>query len=201
MVVLFFLLLSGLWYRHVNRAIVIKLFILIASVIGIIMITGIADESYRAFTARFEDANEAEGGLGKGVIGNRYIGGLLYSLYNENAPIVGSGLGLGTNVGAKIANARGFFYGEGEWGRITGECGLLFGWIIIAVRCLFSWSVFKISLQQLQKRQYILPWILSSGMLLIVPQGQMSTPTNLGFLVFMGGIALASIKQMESHQN
>jgi hypothetical protein len=126
---------------------------------------------------------------------------LIYGLYNDNSQLLGSGLGLGTNVGAKIAGSRGFFYGEGEWGRITGECGLLLGWIIIAIRCLFSWTVFKNAFRQLQKRQDLLPWILSSGMLLIVPQGQMGIPANLGILVFMGGIALAAVNHRESCQD
>ncbi|MDR2410506.1 MAG: hypothetical protein LBE13_20685 [Bacteroidales bacterium] len=199
-VVLAFLLLSGLWYKKFNRKMV-SLSLLIALAVGVILLTGIADESYKAFSARYEDANEAEGGVAKGVIGNRYIGSLIYGLYNDNAQFLGSGLGLGTNVGAKIAGSRVFFYGEGEWGRIIGECGLLLGWVIIAVRCLFSWAVFKNAFRRLQKRQDLLPWILSSGMLLIVPQGQMGTPTNLGVLVFMGGIALAAVNHRENYQD
>jgi hypothetical protein len=37
--------------------------------------------------------------------------------------------------------------------------------------------------------------MLSTGMLLVIPQGQMGYVPNLGFLAFMGGIALAAVNQ------
>jgi hypothetical protein len=122
---------------------------------------------------------------------------LLRGLYNDDLPFWGYGLGLGTNAGAGFLNLNmyAFFYGEGEWSRITGECGLLLGWVIIVVRCLFSLSVFTQAFRQLRKEQDMLPWLLSAGALLMVPQGQMGPAPNLGFIIFMGGIALAAVKK------
>jgi hypothetical protein len=165
--------------------------------IGFLLLTGIIDESVVVFTARFEGANEVEGGLAEGVIGNRYIGGLLGGLTLDDLPFWGYGLGLGTSTGASFLDLSiyEFFNGEVEWSRTTGECGLLLGWTIIAIRCFFSLSVFTQAFKRLRKKQDMLPWILSAGVLLIVPQGQMGAAPNLGFIIFMGGIALASIKQ------
>jgi hypothetical protein len=130
--------------------------------------------------------------------------GAFVRAFNGDVPFWGYGIGLGANVGAHWA-ANGdiwkFFNGEEEWSRITGECGLLIGGIIIIIRCLFSLYVLKKALHQLCKRHDLLPWLLSAGMLLLVPSGQMGFIPALGFLVLIGGIALASVKQVENHQN
>jgi hypothetical protein len=178
----------------------IKFTILLSICSVLIIMTGIANDSIAAFTARFEGASQWEGGV-EGTIGNRYLGSFIRA-YNNDAPFWGYGIGLGTNIGAKlgeIGSIYKFFNGEEEWSRVTGECGLLTGGIIIVVRCLFALFVFKKALNQLQKKHDLLPWLLSAGMLLIVPQGQMGPAPNLGFLAFMGGIALASVKQRERY--
>jgi hypothetical protein len=197
MVVLFFLLVAGISGKQFSRKI-IGIFVLMILAILVIVISGVTNDSMAAFTARFESANETEGGV-ESVIGNRYIGGLLGGLFNDNIPFCGYGLGLGTNTGAKLisgGNMFTFLNGEGEWNRIVSESGLLLGWIIIAVRCLFSFSVFGKAFKQLRKKQDLLPWALSAGMLLILPQGQLGAPTSLGFSILMGGFALVTVKKL-----
>ena len=171
-------------------------FVAIALVAGIILaFSGIGGTSVEAFTARFEGANKVEGGV-DGVIGDRYIGGLLGSLINFDIPIFGHGIGLGTNVGAKLMGGNMYsfgFNGEVEWSRIIGECGMLLGLIIIGVRVFFSLNLLKISYRCLTQRYDLLPWMLSAGMILTVPQGQWAIPTNLGFCILFGGLTLAAI--------
>lgn len=171
-------------------------FAIIAAVAGIILyITGIAGTSVEAFTARFETANEIEGGV-EGVIGDRYVGGLLGSLINFRIPVFGYGIGLGTNVGARIMGGNMYSFGfnaENEWSRIIGECGMLLGLIIIGIRMFFSLSIWKRAYKLLIKRYDLLPWMLSAGMMLTVPQGQWSIPTNLGFCILLGGLTLAAV--------
>ena len=71
-------------------------------VAGIILyLSGVGGTSLEAFTARFNNASEIEGGVSS-TIGDRYVGGLLGSLINFNIPLFGYGIGLGTNVGDKI---------------------------------------------------------------------------------------------------
>ena len=86
------------------------------------------------------------------------------------------------------------FNGENEWTRVVGECGYLLGWTIIFVRLFFSIDVFKRSYRCLVRRKDLLPWMLCSGMLLTVPQGQWAIPTNLGFSILAGGLTLAAVR-------
>ena len=171
-------------------------FAVIAIIAGIILsLSGLGGTSMEAFTARFEGANKVEGGV-QGVIGDRYVGGLIGSLINFQIPIFGYGIGLGTNVGARIMGGNMYsfgFNGENEWSRIIGECGMLLGLIIIGIRLFFSLDIWKRAYHLLVKKYDLLPWMLSAGMMLTIPQGQWAIPTNLGFCVLFGGLTLASI--------
>lgn len=171
-------------------------FTIIAIVAGIILyFSGLGGTSLEAFTARFEGANEVEGGV-EGVIGDRYVGGLLGSLINFKIPIFGYGIGLGTNAGAKIMGGDMYsfgFNGEVEWSRIIGECGMLLGLIIIGIRLFFALDLWKKAYKILIRKYDLLPWMLSAGMMLTIPQGQWAIPTNLGFCILFGGLTLASI--------
>lgn len=171
-------------------------FAIIAVVTGIILyLSGIGVTSVEAFTARFDSANEIEGGV-ESVIGYRYVGGLLNSLINFQTPVFGYGIGLGTNVGAKIMGGDRYsfgFNGEGEWSRIIGECGMLLGLIIIGIRIFFSLDIWKKTYNLLVKKYDLLPWMLSAGMMLTIPQGQWAIPTNLGFCILFGGLTLAAV--------
>lgn len=162
-----------------------------------LLYSGILGDSLDVFTSRFESASNAEGGI-EGVVGDRYLGGLLGGLINENVPLWGFGMGLGTNVGAQLAGGTGgmfsFFNGEGEWGRITNESGLLLGWGIIAVRLMITVSVFWKAYLMLRQHRDMLSWVLVAGVLLTFPQGQMGIPTNLGFCVILAGFALSATK-------
>ena len=65
----------------------------------------------------------------------------------------------------------------------------------LSVRLLFSIEMWKRSYNRLAKRFDLLPWMLSAGMMLTVPQGQWSIPTNLGFCILFGGLTLAAVKK------
>lgn len=158
--------------------------------------SGLLDTGIEVFTARFEGASESEGGL-EGTIGDRYIGGYLGALFNWSMPLFGYGIGLGTNVGATLMGGDMWsfgFNGEVEWSRIMGECGIILGLIIIGIRVLFSLKLWKKSYDLLIKRYDLLPWMLSAGMMLTIPQGQWAVPTNLGFSILLGGLTLAAVR-------
>lgn len=170
---------------------------LVIGVIAVLLISlfGKGGASLEAFTNRFDMASKTEGGV-QGTLGDRYFGGLLDGLLNFNIPFFGYGIGLGTNVGAKLMGGNMYsfgFNGENEWGRIVGECGMLLGWIIIGVRLLFSLDLLKRAYFKLKRRFDLMPWMLSAGMMLNIPQGQWSIPTNLGFCILFAGFTLASV--------
>ena len=45
------------------------------------------------------------------------------------------------------------------------------------------------------KNSNVLPWILESFALLMIPQGQWAQPTTLGFSVMAGGLVLATLNR------
>jgi hypothetical protein len=148
-----------------------------------------------AFLARFSNASKAEGGL-KGTLGDRYFGGM-FSAISENTqiPFFGYGTGMGTNVGAMLLTGKStFLIAEAEWGRIIGEVGLLMGLGIILVR-LGICIKFAIACYRKLAKGDLLPWLLLSYGLLIIPQGQWAQPTYLGFSTLIGGLIIASLRE------
>lgn len=155
-----------------------------------------------AFLARFEGANAAEGGV-EGVILNRYIGkrvGAITDAISGQLPFWGYGLGMGTSVGSKLMTGDiGYLIAEGEWARLLGEMGLLLGLTIILIRLSFSVKIAKACYRKLVQGD-LLPWLLLSFGLLIIPQGQWAQPTSLGFSTLIGGVILASLRVRPSKE-
>lgn len=179
-----------------QKRIVIK-FIVVGAIVGpLLYYWGKDSIGVEAFLSRYEGANKAEGGV-EGVIFNRYIGGML-GAFNDDNPFWGYGLGLGTNIGAKIIGDEGRdsfgFYAEAEWQRIVGECGLLLGLVIILLRFSFALKLFKKAYSSFRLKNDFLPWILCPCMLLSLPQAQLGQPTSLGFTVLVAGLTLSAIK-------
>ncbi|WCT13836.1 hypothetical protein [Mucilaginibacter jinjuensis] len=153
-----------------------------------------------AFTARFEGANEVEGGL-NGVVGNRYFGHMIEAFTGAGAlPFWGYGFGSGTQVGFKILGVtKALFDIEDEFTRIMGELGFGLGLIAIFTRLGLCVQYFFQGFSRL-KTGDLLPWLLLSFALLVVPQGQWAQPTALGFGVLIAGLTMASLntkKQVE----
>lgn len=161
--------------------------------VAIVVVSGQADTQIEAFTERFNGANETEGGVDS-VLGDRYGGSFLRGLFNTDLPIFGYGIGIGTNVGVKIMVGIRYFNCEEEWSRVTGECGLLLGWVILGARLFFSLDIWKKAYKLLVRNRDLLPWMLSAGVLLRVVNGQWAIPTDLGMAILLGGMALAAIK-------
>jgi hypothetical protein len=199
---LFSILLSYVFFLttvYSNR----KLFwrMLLISVIMIVTFIFVSNASLvstglEVFISRFSDANEIEGGLISGVIGNRFLGGLYEAIANaDQRPIWGLGIGMGTNAGAKILTGTSdFLISEGEWGRIIGEIGPLLGILFILLRVLISFSLGVRSFREI-KFGNSFSWILFSNVLITFSQAQWAQPTALGFSVFFTGILFASLKK------
>lgn len=156
-----------------------------------------------ALTTRLTEASEAEGGLVKGTLGTRYLGGLVGAFTTTtNVPFFGYGLGIGTNMAAQLSSRDYFalpFNPEDEWTRNIGELGLLMGIIVIICRIGVSIKMAVGSYKRLFVGD-LLPWMLLSIGLLNIPQGQWGQPTTLGFGVLIGGLILASLKEESAAQ-
>ncbi|MFL5787223.1 MAG: hypothetical protein ACJ748_04160, partial [Flavisolibacter sp.] len=180
------------------------LFYMITSfVIGAVIISFLSNYAFfetalNAFYARFESANDAEGGM-QGVIGDRYLGGMIGALTNSaDRPYFGYGIGMGTNVGSMLLTGdRTFLIAEEEWARVIGELGPLLGISFIFIRVALSIKMTIAAIKKLILHD-VLPWMLLSFGLLTIPQGQWAQPTSLGFSILIGGLILASLKKEES---
>lgn len=147
-----------------------------------------------AFSVRFETASNHEGGL-EGTLIDRFLGGMINALiHSSEKPFFGYGLGMGTNVGSMLLSGdRGFLIAEEEWARVIGELGPLMGLAVIFLRLSLCAKIALASYQKLTLGD-LLPWMLLSFGLLIVPQGQWAQPTSLGFSTLIGGLMLASLR-------
>ena len=135
---------------------------------------------------------------GNALFLDRYLGGLINALKSSSSqPFLGYGLGYGTNVGSNILTSKStFLISEGEWGRLIGELGPLLGIGMIMIRILISIKLATWAWKYLIKNE-ILPWIILSFTLFVLPQGGWSQPTSLGFSVLVSGLLIASFKTKE----
>lgn len=150
-------------------------------------------KSTEALVSRYTDAGVAEGGL-EGTLGNRFLGGLLNAVQETNQPFFGYGIGMGTNVGAKLLTGDvEFLIAEEEWGRLVGEMGTVMGLLVIIIRVSFCIKAAWLSFKKLGQND-ILPWIILSMAFVFIAQSQWAQPTTLGFSTLIGGLLIASLK-------
>ena len=172
---------------------------LVAGICGILLIALLSKSNYfstsvEAFTARFEHANEVEGGL-KGVLGDRFLGGMLSALtQSSREPFFGYGIGLGTNVGLMLMPDMEVTLNlDQEWARLVSELGPLLGVALVLMRLGLSISLAMKSYHRLIRGD-MLPWMLLSFGFLTIAQAQWAQPTSLGFCTIIGGLLIASFR-------
>jgi hypothetical protein len=155
----------------------------------------VVQDAQRTFAVRWERATEAEGGEQgiQGVFQKRVGGSTLGALANVfDAPLLGHGIGLGTNVGAmRAGGGRAFLIAEGAWPATIGELGPILGLILLSVRVVLSIVLLRKAWGQARFGNS-LPLILGGFALLGVVMGGTAQPTSLGFLVLGAGLMLAS---------
>lgn len=163
--------------------------------LGILSKTKFFTTSTKAFSSRFEVANKAEGGV-QGVFGHRVVGGMSGALMKSaKIPFLGYGLGMGTNVGSMLLTGdKKFLISEEEWGRLIGELGPLLGISVIFIRLALVIKLTRLSFRKLNAGD-LLPWMLLSFAILIIPQGQWAQPTSLGFSTLIGGLIIGSFNR------
>ena len=190
---LFFAVIGAMLNKRYASKIITAIVVLF---IGLIVLSQLTffQTATEAFTDRFETANTSEGGLG-GVLGDRYLGGLITALKSSTEQdFFGYGIGMGTNAGSKLLTGKAsFLISEGEWGRVIGEQGAIMGIGIIVIRLGLSFRFLILSYKRMLGGD-LLPWILLSFGLLIIPQGQWAQPTSLGFSTLIGGLLFASLR-------
>ncbi len=169
---------------------------LIFGLVGLIFLLSFVDFltlGLEVFSTRFQNANKVEGGI-ESVLLDRYLGGLIAALiHSGEQPFLGYGLGYGSNVGSfLLTTQRTFLISEGEWGRLIGELGPALGIGIILIRLSITFQLLKWAWFYLKNNE-LLPWILFSLCVLVLPQTSWSQPTSLGFCTMITGLLVASI--------
>lgn len=156
--------------------------------------------SITVFTTRFDGANESEGGI-KGVLGDRYLGGMLSALTSSpKLPFWGYGLGTGTSVGGTLLyGVAGLTIGEDEWGRIVAELGPALGLGMVFLRLSVAIKLAWLAYKRLTTGD-MLPWLLASFALINMAQGQWAQPAGLGFAIVSAGLMIASFNESKQEE-
>ena len=141
---------------------------------------------------------EAGGGVHEGIV-DRFFGDLMSSFDAFGVtPLMGLGLGLGTNAAAGLLGGeRQFLLSEGEWGRVIMESGPILGIAFIVLRFAMLFNIWSEAMKSL-RAGYSLPFLLLGAMGLDLVIGQFGQPTELGFVVFTCGLCLVPPEHRES---
>jgi len=167
--------------------------------IGLIAIifseSSLFNEASDAFFARWQEATDFEGGQ-RGVIGvldSRVIGVIKDGLdVARSAPLLGQGIGMGTNVGAmRLSGSVNFLITESEWGLVIGELGGLLGFLYLSFRIILAFCLIFCGIKQARIGNTF-PFILSGFVVPSLVIGQTSQPTSLGVIILSAGLMYAS---------
>jgi len=156
-------------------------------------------EGREAFMARWQTAaGGADADAWGGILG-RVIGGFTQPLHwAATAPLFGHGIGVGSNVGARLlAGHVGFLLAEDEWGKIFLELGPVLGAAFIGFRLLLTAYLGLRALGALFFQRDNLPILIWAACAPPIALDQWAPPTILGFAVIGGGLLLASLKDDE----
>jgi hypothetical protein len=158
----------------------------------ILVFTVIFPDSFAAMTERQTEAEYTEGS----TIG-RYFGGLLEAFDAlGTAPLMGQGLGVGSNGGAFVlTGAVEFLVAENEWPRIILELGPLAGPLVIGIRLVFVGWLGLAAIRAVLRKGDPTAMILFGFSGLLLFSGQISSQNQLmSFAWLSAGLTLAAAK-------
>lgn len=163
----------------------------------------IFDEARTVFLSRWTTAAGGEDRDAWGGIFGRIIGGFTQPFHWASvAPFFGYGIGIGSNVGARLLSGRvGFLLAEDEWGKIFLELGPIIGGAFIAFRVFLTLHLGLKALNALFQKRDNLPLLLFSATAIPIALNQWAPPTLLGFAVIGGGLVLASLNEDEDEED
>ncbi len=154
------------------------------------------DEATETFTARWVNStgDDVEG------VKEEILGRLVYGLVGlpvnamGKSPITGHGIGVGSNVGAKMLTGTAtFLMGESEWEKAIMEMGPMLGLGFIILRIALVIFLFRFAMSALG-RGNAMPLLIFAANFMLILNGQWGPPTILGFAVLGGGLTLAATK-------
>jgi hypothetical protein len=155
----------------------------------------IFSEGREVFLARWETASVSTQGDAWGGIYGRVLGGFLQPFHwAAQAPLLGNGIGVGSNVGARLLSGRvGFLLAEDEWSKVFLELGPVLGAAFIGFRVFLTGYFGLRALVALFEDHDNLPILIFAACSVPIALNQWAPPTILGFAVVGGGLLLASL--------
>jgi len=108
-----------------------------------------------------------------------------------DSPLLGVGLGAGTNAAAALEGTRGFRWGEGEWPRVIFEAGPILGLLYLIWRVWITLAVGRAALR-VSGSSVLLPLLLWGAGAASLLNGQWGQTSIQGFGVFTLGLTLAA---------
>jgi hypothetical protein len=175
-----------------NSALVFKAYRIIAFAVIIALLVSLFEffsEGVQTTTARFQGAHANES------FNDRMLSGFLGPIYIlPDVPILGYGLGVGTNAGAvMLTGSANFLLAEGEWFRVILESGPILGTAFLLWR-LTLMALLALNAVRFARRTDYLPLLLLGACGFPLVAGQFGQATSAGFAVLMTGLCLLSCK-------
>jgi hypothetical protein len=152
-------------------------------------------EGTRVFMMRWDQAAHEAEGAAWGSMLDRTVRSFTNTMYFvEQAPFFGHGIGVGSNVGARLmSGGLGFMLAEEEWGKVLLELGPLLGAAFILFRVALTIHLGVQSWRTLREDHNALPLLIWSALAVAILQGQWAPPTVLGFAIIGGGLILGAM--------
>jgi hypothetical protein len=162
----------------------------LAMVVSISPLSATFQDGWETTSNRFNDANAEDGG----VISRLQKSVAIPDQIIWQAPLLGFGLGLGTNFGSKLTTGKtGFALSESEIQRVLLESGLYIGLLFLVFRNALSIYVGSQAWRALGLAQH-LPMSLFIVNLIGLSIGQIRLPTSMGFIVLSMAFSLTAAR-------
>jgi hypothetical protein len=168
----------------------VRLLVFIAVAAFSVSFLPLFSEGVEVTTARIDAASNA----GDSDLFRRYFGSLTEAFNGlVTIPLLGYGIGVGTNAGAGLLGAAGnFLLAENEWPRIIRESGPVLGGLFLLWRTILVFVLGRDALRQGAAGR-ILPVVLFGACAVNLFNGQFGVPTVLGFAALGGGLLLTAL--------
>ena len=168
---------------------------LISAAILLLSFVSFFREAQEVFMVRWNQGDAASTGPELGLL-QRFLGIFLEPFgYLREAGWIGKGIGLGTNAGAAlVTGSPAFLLAEDEWARVVLEAGPFLGFSFLIYR-LWLAAIIAFRSARGARLGQLLPWLLAWDACRSLATDQISQPTNLGFMVFVSGLCLASFRE------
>jgi hypothetical protein len=155
-------------------------------VISVVWASSVVQDGVQVFSARLRNTG------GASALVDRMRGTLDMSLSAwSTAPIMGAGLGLGTNAGSALLGSPVFKLGEDEWTRVIFEAGPPLGVAYLAWRVWVVWLLMKAAVGA-ARWGHVLPILCFGACAANLLSGQWGQTSVQGFAVWTAGMCLAA---------